>query len=271
MNKKEKYLKEIKKQIDNNSKLLRNLVYAKNVSIKYVIAIIALIISCKFMATNLYFISSIASYLFFSKSYKNIYDTYQEEEKKRLNEEQKAIVQEKTSSMDNTKENKKVLKKEKNRNIKLLKKEKINHKKINKNLSFGEFIFKASFIVNIIMSVGVLFISPYFFIGTVMSTVGVMGVTKEIIENIKAEEKSKSIINSSIRLNGIIDEKIADINRVLAVATEKSKEKESDTKSKEKRKSSTDKESTPLDSYSEEPVEEKSDESDDVIFRTLKR
>ena len=245
MDKKEEYLKEIEKQIQKNKRLLYLLPYAKNFVLPFVISLALIISLGGFFATGFYFFSSLASYIFIALSCKDRYDTYQEAEEKRLKFEKGEIIKEKISTMDSTKENKIKLAKEKVNNNKLITKEKEKHKKISFKLKVAETCFKASLVTYVISVAGVILFSPYFLTGIVMATIAAKGMSKEIKIQKGKQEQSLGIINTTKRINALIEEKFTKINRVLGSKSEKekdSKKTKEETKDKEKEPKESEKE-----------------------------
>ena len=247
MDKKKKYLERLEKQIAANKKIADGLIYAKNFVLPFFISSALMLSISFFFPTTMYFTTSIVAYIFIALSYKEKYDTYLKEEAKRLNKEKKDIEQETITTMDNTKENKIKLEKNKTKNDKTLKEEEEeNHKKLASKLKFSENWFKASLIAYVISTAGVLLFSPYFLAGVTMSAVSAFGITKDIKNKKGKEQQSLGIINTTKRLNAIIEEKVDSIKKVLSSPVEEGKEKEPTSKAKTEDKIKTSKSSEPI-------------------------
>lgn len=239
MDKKGKYLEELEKQIEENKKLDNNLNYAKNFVLPFSVSLALMLSISFFFPTTMYFTISIVAYVCIVLSGKSIYDAYQDEEKKRLIEEKKDIELENITTMDNTKENKIKLEKNKTKNDKSLKKEEENHKKIASKLKISENWFKGSLIAYVISTAGVLLFSPYFLAGVTMSAVSSIGMAIDIKDKKEKEQQSLGIINTTKRLNALIEEKVDSIKKVLSSSIEESKEKEPTSNAKTEDKTKT--------------------------------
>ncbi len=246
MDKKKKYLEELEKQIAANDKISDGLIYAKNFVLPFFVSLALMLSISFFFPTTMYFTISIVAYIFIALSYKEKYDTYRKEEAKRLEKEKKDIELEDITTMDNTKENKIKLEKNKTKNDKSLKEEKENHKKLASKLKFSENWFKASLIAYAISTAGVLLFSPYFLVGVTMSAVSTIGITKDIKNKKGIEQQSLGIINTTKRLNALIEEKVDSIKKVLSSPVEEVKEKEPTSKAKTEDKTKTPKSSEPI-------------------------
>lgn len=246
MDKKKEYLEELKKQIAENAKLDKNLTYAKNVFIPLLGGAGLIVGASYFFPTIVSFVISITAYICIALSYKEKYDTYQVEEDKRLKKEKKDIELEDITTMDNTKENKRKLENDKTKNDKSLKKEEENHKKLKSKLKFSDNWFKGSLIAYVISTAGVLLFSPYFLAGVTMSAVSAIGITKDIKNKKEQEQQSLGIINTTKRLNALIEEKVDSIKKVLSSSIEEGKEKEPVSTTKTKSKTPTTSDFIPL-------------------------
>ena len=211
----------------------------------------ALYLVSGFFPAFVYFITSITAYIFIALSGKSLYDAYQDEEKKRLKKEKEDLEEETITTMDNTKANKIKLEKNKTKNDKLLEKEEKEHDKLSKKLKFRENWFKGSLIAYGISIAGVILFSPYFLAGITVSAVSAIGMAKEIKTNKEQEQKSLGIINTTKRLNALIEEKVDSIKKVLTSPVEEVKEKEPTSKAKteDKTKTPTTSEFIPLEGY----------------------
>ena len=249
MDKKKEYLEELKKQIDENAKLDKNLTYAKNVFIPLLSGIGLIVGASYFFPTIVSFAISIPTYLCIALSGQSIYDAYQDEEKKRLIEEEKEIKQETITAMDNTKDNKKKLETDKTENDKIIEEEEENHKKLKSKLKVRENWFRGSIIAYFISIAGVILLSPYFLAGITVSAVSSIGMAIEIKNKKEEKEQSLCKINTAKRLNELIGEKIDIIKKVLSSSIEEGKEKEPVSTTKTKSKTPTTSDFIPLEGY----------------------
>ena len=239
MDKKIKYLEELEKQIAANNKISDGLIYAKNLVLPLFVSAALMLSISFFFPTTMYFNTSIVAYIIIALSCKEKYDTYREKEAKKLKKEKKDIELEDITTMDNTKENKIKLEKNKTKNDKSLKKEEENHKKIASKLKISENWFKGSLIAYVISTAGVLLFSPYFLAGVTMSAVSSIGMAIDIKDKKEKEQQSLGIINTTKRLNALIEEKVDSIKKVLSSSIEESKEKEPTSNAKTEDKTKT--------------------------------
>ena len=249
MDKKEKYLEELEKQIEENKKLDNNLNYAKNFVLPFSVSLALMLSISFFFPTTMYFTISIVAYLCIALSGQSIYDAYQDEEKKRLIEEKKDIELENITTMDNTKDNKKKLETDKTENDKIIEEEEENHKKLKSKLKVRENWFRGSIIAYFISIAGVILLSPYFLAGITVSAVSSIGMAIEIKKKKEEKEQSLCKINTAKRLNELIGEKIDIIKKVLSSSIEEGKEKEPVSTTKTKSKTPTTSDFIPLEGY----------------------
>ena len=246
MDKKEKYLEELEKQIAANDKIADGLIYAKNVAIPIFIGAGLIVGASYFFPTIVSFFISITAYVCIVLSGKSVYDAYQDKEGKRLTKEKTLLEQEEITTTDNTKENKRKLENDKTKNDKLIKKEEKNHKKIASKLKFSENWFKGSLIAYVISTAGVLLFSPYFLAGVTMSAVSSIGMAIDIKDKKEEKEQSLGVINTTKRLNALIEEKVDSIKKVLSSSIEEGKEKKPVSTTKTKSKTPTTSDFIPL-------------------------